>query len=76
MPPGERSSRRQSGLSRYDVENAVSGAFHAGNPKKWDVIEAAIRGRASPDVLLALVAIPDRTYATVSDVLSCIDVGT
>ena len=71
----DRSSRKQPRLSRHDVESAVSAAFRAGKPHKWDVIEAAIRGRASPEVLLALVAIPDRTYATVSDVLSCVDVG-
>ena len=64
--------------ARADFDRALGTLFELGSPQKWDVIETAIRGRAHPTLLIALVDIPDRTYATLDELWSFVapEIGT
>lgn len=63
---------------RAEFERTLRGLFDIGAPRKWDVIETAIRGRAHPTLLIALVDIPDREYSTLDELWSVVgpEIGT
>ena len=56
--------------SHGEIESAVGAAFRRRPVRRADVIAAAIRSSARPEVLLFLIGLPDREYADVGDLLA------
>ena len=66
-------SDRSTGEVCDEFARVVEPAFVAGSPNKWEVIETAIRGRARPSILIALIAIPERDYSAIGELLRFVD---
>jgi Protein of unknown function (DUF2795) len=54
-------------LTRLEIADHVSGAFHAPKVSKTELIEAASASRAPSEVLCALGSLPDAQFHSLRD---------